>query len=75
MRIEFGFVDVWKGDVGLLRRDDSFDRMFGGKVVVLAAQRVLSLSKTKARIEGMRCLETRCGPRFSGRCVKVGIVR
>ena len=42
------------GDVGELRREDSFESICGGKVVVFAAQRVLSLSKTRARIVGVR---------------------
>lgn len=65
-----------------------FGEDFGGKVVVLAGQRVLSLSRTRARIVGMRCwmgfsggvggwccLRMRCGPRSSGRYVNVGMVR
>ena len=54
-------------------------RIWGGKVVVFGGQRVLSLSKTRARIFGVgpfsADLGRRWGPRSSGRCVKVGIVR
>lgn len=72
-----------KGEVGEVRRDWSFERILEGKVVDFAAQRVLSLSRTRARIVGVRGVfsddvedeEMRCGPRFSGSCAKVGIVR
>jgi hypothetical protein len=75
--------------VGEVRRVVSLCRIWGGKVVVFAGQRVLSLSRTRARIVGVGgvvvgvevevevvggCLR-RCWPRFSGRCVIVGIVR
>lgn len=52
MRIECGFVVRLKGEVGEVRRADSFVRIWGGKVVVFGGQRVLSLSKTRARIVG-----------------------
>jgi hypothetical protein len=91
MRIESGLVDWLKGEVGEVRSAANLSRICGGKVVVLGGQRVLSLSRTRARIVGDfvaaagaafspgllvvgGCL-WRCGPRFSGRCVKVGIVR
>lgn len=76
------------GDVGDVRSERSLSRICGGKVVVLGGQRVLSLSRTRARIVGVGCLVSfwlpgfsvvnwgcRYGPMFSGRCVKVGIVR
>lgn len=58
-------------------------RIWGGKVVVFGGQRVLSLSRTRARITGDLLVSFsvlgdvcwRYGPMFSGRCVKVGIVR
>lgn len=90
----WGLRDWLKGDVGDVRRAVSFDRIAGGKVVVFGGQRVLSLSRTRAWIVGMRVggvgfpdggfegslfecshVLTRCGPRSSGRCVNVGIVR
>lgn len=40
------------GDVGDLRRWSSLERIWGGKVVVFGGQRVLSLSRTRARITG-----------------------
>lgn len=46
----FGFVSLLKGEVGEVRREVSFERIWGGKVVVLGGQRVLSLSRTKAVI-------------------------
>lgn len=78
MRIEFGVCDVRNGEVGELRRACSFCRICGGKVVVFAGQRVLSLSRTRARMFGMRggffsvlvgfgLGVRRCGPRSSGR--------
>lgn len=91
MRIPWGFVDAWKGDVGDVRRWVSLVRIWGGKVVVLGGQRVLSLSRTRAWMVGTRfgvgfsgrldlevpvvCAPTRCGPRSSGRYVNVGMVR
>ena len=70
-----------------MRRVVKLFRICGGKVVVFAGQRVLSLSRTRARIVGVGsavvgaevevdggCLR-RWGPRFSGRWVIVGIVR
>lgn len=41
-----------KGDVGDVRRSRSLVRICGGKVVVWGGQRVLSLSRTRARIDG-----------------------
>lgn len=89
MRIEYGFEVKLKGDVGDVRRWWSLLRICGGKVVVFGAQSVLSLSRTRARIVGFFWgvegfsvgvgvdvdALVRCGPRSSGRCVKVGIVR
>ena len=43
-----------KGEVGEVRRAESLVMIEGGKVVVLGGQRVLSLSRTRARIVGVR---------------------
>lgn len=86
IRIAFGFVVWLKRDVGEVRREESLARICGGKDVVFAAQSVLSLSRTRARIVGVWggfsggvwspfFALIRCGPRFSGRWVKVGMVR
>jgi hypothetical protein len=53
IRIEWGFLVWLKGDVGELRRAVSLFRIWGGKVVVFGGQRVLSLSRTRARIVGV----------------------
>lgn len=84
MRIESGAVDWLKGEVGELRSAESLSMIWGGKAVVLGGHRVLSLSRTRARIVGDLAAAAgfspgdclwRCGPSCSGRWVKVGIVR
>lgn len=89
IRIECGFVVWLNGEVSEVRREESLARICGGKDVVFAAQSVLSLSSTRARIVGVCGVFSgvgicvwgpffpliRCGPRFSGRWVKVGMVR
>lgn len=42
-----------KGEVGDVRRLCSLVRIWGGKVVVWGGQRVLSLSRTRARMVGL----------------------
>lgn len=55
IRTECGLWNELKGEVGEVRREASFVRIFGGKVVVFGAQRVLSLSRTRARMVGICC--------------------
>lgn len=79
------------GEVREVRRDRSLVRIGAGRWVVLGGLRVLSLSRTRARIVGFGCFSGslpllvvlvvlgvgagRCSPNCSGKCAKVGIVR
>ena len=53
MRIACGLLVALKGLLGDWRREASLVRIWGGKVVVFGGQRVLSLSRTRARIFGV----------------------
>ena len=83
----FGFLCMLKGEVGEVRSEESFWRTTGGNEVDLGGQRVLSLSSTRAVIDGGdivfsvvvlagSLLTWRYEPRScSGSWVNVGMVR